>query len=59
MYHANCLDCTARALARSPAYFDAAKAEAITASYGTALKAAFGERWKEGHQMVKRWEDLK
>jgi hypothetical protein len=59
MYFANCLDCTARMLAHSPQYWEASRAEAITASYGTALKAAFGERWKEGHSMVKRWADLK
>lgn len=55
MYQANCHECTARALANSPQYFDAMKAEAITPAYRSALQAAFGADWKQGHENVKQW----
>lgn len=55
MYQANCQECTARALANSPQYFDAMKAEAITPAYRDALQSAFGQDWKAGHERVKHW----
>lgn len=55
MYQANCRECTARALANSPQYFDAMKAEAITPAYRSALQSAFGQDWKAGHERVKHW----
>ena len=59
MYRASCLDCSARALAQSPAYHDSAQADAITPRYRDALVATFGEGWKEGHEMVKQWAEAK
>lgn len=54
-YRAGCDQCLARFLARSKVYFDAARADAMTPAYKSALRAAFGERWQEGHQWVKEW----
>lgn len=55
MYQADCMECTARALANSPQFFDAMKAEAMTPAYRDALQAAFGQDWKAGHERVKHW----
>ena len=55
LYHADCEGCESRALARSPMYFAAAKANAITPAYRDALQRVFGERWREGHAAVKAW----
>lgn len=55
MYHAGCDGCAARALARSPMYYEAAQADAMTPAYREALRRAFGERWRDGHQLVKGW----
>jgi hypothetical protein len=54
-FRADCHDCKARALANSPACFEAAQAGAITPSYRDALQAEFGEKWLEGHEKVKEW----
>lgn len=55
MYRAACDGCTARALSQSPMYHEAAQAEAMTPAYRDALQRAFGDRWREGHAMVKEW----
>lgn len=58
MYRADCDGCTARALAQSPVYHDAAQADAITPAYRDALQRAFGaERWREGHALVREWAE--
>ena len=54
-YVFGCRDCEARKLSRSPAYADAARANAITPRYRDALVATFGEEWRQGHDMVKGW----
>ena len=58
MYRADCQDCEARAIARSPIFFDAARTDAITPAYRDVLQAAFGDDWKSGHEKVKRWVNL-
>ena len=55
LYHRDCLECSARALAGSPAYHAAAMADAITPDYRDALQAVYGEAWREWHQRVKAW----
>lgn len=54
-YVLGCRDCEARKLSRTPAYADAARANAITPRYRDALIATFGEEWRQGHDMVKGW----
>lgn len=55
LVHAGCMSCEARGLARSPSFYEAAKAEAMTAQYRGALWALFGEKWQDGHELVKAW----
>jgi hypothetical protein len=55
MYHADCMDCQARMLSKSPAHFESARLGKITAEYRAALLAVFGNDWLEGHQKVKAW----
>lgn len=57
MYQSECLECSARALSHSPAYFDAARSNSITPAYRDALQAVFGDGWKAGHERVKFWSD--
>lgn len=52
-YHANCRGCKVRALAHSPSHFESRQANAMTASYRNALRAAFGEGWREAHDEIK------
>lgn len=55
LMQAGCMGCEARGLARSPSFYEAAKAEAMTPQYRGALWALFGEKWQEGHELVKAW----
>lgn len=56
LYRADCLDCQARAVARSPQYFDARQAAAITPAYRDVLQRVFGGMSiLEAHERVKRW----
>ena len=57
MYHADCRECSARALSHSPMYFAADSADAMTPAYRDALQALFGADWIDGHAMVKRWAE--
>ena len=57
IYRAGCTECEARALARSPAFAESAKAEAITVGYRDALMRVFGEHWRTAHVRVKFWAD--
>lgn len=54
-YVLNCVACEARKLSRTPAYADAARANAITPRYRDALIATFGAEWQAGHEAVKGW----
>jgi hypothetical protein len=51
----DCRSCEARALAVSRIYEQSAAAGAMTKEYRKSLGQVFGERWKEGHEMVKKW----
>lgn len=57
LQNAGCMSCEARSLARSPAFAEAAKAEAMTPTYRGALWALFGDNWQDGHKLVKEWAD--
>lgn len=54
-YTNGCPECSARALAGSPEYFDASQANAITPRYRAALQRVFGGDWKAGHGRVQDW----
>ena len=58
-YHADCLECSARALSHSPAYHAAATADAMTPAYRDALQSVFGDAWKDGHARVKAWAEMR
>jgi hypothetical protein len=55
MYHADCRECSARALSASPQHFAASQAGALLPAYRDALQAVFGDGWKAGHERVKAW----
>lgn len=55
--YAQCLGCDARALASGRLYEQSAASGAMTKEYRRALGQVFGERWKEGHAMVKKWAE--
>jgi hypothetical protein len=52
-FTAGCLECSARALAHGPIYWAAAKADALTPAYRSALQALAGADWKACHERVK------
>ncbi len=54
-YHANCRECSARALSHSPQFHDAQRAGVLTPAYRDALQAVFGDDWQAGHERVKSW----
>jgi hypothetical protein len=56
-YRAECTECDARALARTPQYADAAQADELTVGYRHALQNAFGAHWRTAHVRVKAWAD--
>lgn len=58
-YRSDCEHCHARMLASSPAFWESAKAEAITPRYRDALIARWGEKWRDGHALVKRYATSK
>jgi hypothetical protein len=55
---AGCRGCEARSLAKSPSFWEAAKAEAMTPAYRDALQQIAGEEWRELHAQVKRWGEI-
>ena len=55
--YAHCLGCDARALANSEMFKESAAAGAMSKPYRKALGQVFGERWKDGHAMVKQWAE--
>lgn len=62
-YHATCLECKARSIAQSPAFFDALEdmrlgGNGFPPTYKLALQRAFGGAWKEMHIRVKHYAGL-
>lgn len=53
--YAHCLGCDARAMASGRLYEQSASTGTITKEYRRALGQVFGDRWKDGHEMVKKW----
>ena len=58
LMQAGCMRCEARALARSPSFYEAATAEAMTPAYRDALRMVAGDDWRKVHEEVKRWGKL-
>jgi hypothetical protein len=57
-YASGCKECSARLLARSPAYFDSARDGSMTRTYRANLLYVFGaEGMTEGHERVKAWNE--
>lgn len=54
-FTATCLECSARALAQSPLYFESSRGEAMTPEYRAALEAVFGEDVRQGHDATRAW----
>jgi len=52
---AKCKECSARAVAGGPTFFEVAKAKAVTPEYARLMKSIFGEEWKAHHERVKAW----
>ncbi len=56
-FNADCPECSARALAGGPDFFESKTGGRLTSTYRHALEAAFGEAWKAGHERVKAWAE--
>jgi hypothetical protein len=60
MFRAQCKACAVAALAAGPAFHQSGVDGALSAPYRKALAQIFGDRWREGHEMVKQqYEALK
>jgi hypothetical protein len=58
-YRADCIECSARALSHSPAYWESLRAGQPGYAYKEALVITFGDNWRAGHLMVKAWADAR
>ena len=55
---ADCIECRARYLARSPIYAEASASRTINGAYKAALIHAFGQdEWFPGHKRVRAWAE--
>jgi hypothetical protein len=52
---ANCDGCRARVLAATGEHVESLEVGSITPRYRAVLERVFGERWKQGHELVKQW----
>lgn len=55
LYAHDCDGCKARAIANGTELWEASRDGVITPRYREALERVFGDRWKQGHEQVKRW----
>ena len=58
-YRSDCLECTARALSHSPAFYESAQAKVMQPDYIAALRAVWADDWQAGHMRVKHWAELR
>ena len=60
-YRAGCIQCSARSIANSPAFFDAQRIAAagkpMAKEYRELLQRAFNGAWEAGHEAAKRWHE--
>jgi hypothetical protein len=54
-FTAFCVDCCARSLAQSPAFFDSERDGHMTKTYLAGLRYVFGDNHIAGHAKVKKW----
>lgn len=54
-FRRGCRSCEARALASIGAHVESLELRCITPQYRATLEALFGERWEEGHRLVRHW----
>ena len=57
-FNGGCMECSARALSHGPIYWAAARADALTPAYRSALQAMAGGEWQALHTRVKHWAGL-
>jgi hypothetical protein len=57
IFHASCKECSARALANGPHFFESQCADRLTDEYRKALVSVFGDGWRDGHSKVRMWSD--
>jgi len=57
-FNAGCLECSARALAGSPQFFNAVRTGGFTDEYRALLERVFKSDWPAGHDRVKVWARL-
>lgn len=55
MLHKGCMSCEARALASIGAHVESTEAGAMTPRYRSVLERLFGDDWKKGHELVRKW----
>jgi hypothetical protein len=55
-FRAKCLECSARAIAGGPTFWEAAQRQKFTSDYERLMRTQFGESWStEWHPRVKEW----
>lgn len=57
-FNSACLECQARSIAGSAAYFNAASSKTIPQAYRAVLQRAFGGAWIVWHERVKYYAAL-
>lgn len=57
-FNSACLECQARSIAGSPAYFNSAASKTILAPYAKAMRRAFSGNWLVWHERVKHYAGL-
>lgn len=50
-----CMSCEARALASIGSHIESVEINVITPQYRSTLERVFGDRWRQGHELVKTW----
>lgn len=55
LYAKGCESCQARALAHSHDLWESSRAGKLTDRYLDVLVSIWGDRWRDGHAMVKEW----
>lgn len=57
LFSKGCMSCEARALASIGAHVESAEAGSITPRYREVLEKVFGDRWMQGHELVRKWAE--
>ncbi len=57
LYIRDCLECSARALANGPLYWESRALHRLTSEYRAVLQKRWGPNWRDGHQAVRCWRE--